>query len=161
MAQLARYPARRASFTEEKKLIALTAPLHSEGTLAYRKPDHLEKLTTAPHYESLVVDGDTLTIKDGPDNPPKTMTISNQPQIGTLIATIRGALSGDLPLLQKYYDVSGTGTKTGWTITLHPRDPAVAGMVRQVNLVGAAELQAIQSISPNGDSDTLTIKPLP
>jgi hypothetical protein len=161
MAQLAKAPQRRARFVEEKRLIALSAPLRSEGQLAYRKPDHLEKTTTAPRYESLVVDGDRLTISDGSNDPPRILDIGSQPEIGTLIATIRGAVSGDLPLLRRYYDVSGTGSTAGWTITLHPRDPAVAKLVKQVVLVGGAELQAIQSVSPNGDSDTLTITPLP
>lgn len=161
MAQLARAPQRRARFTEDKRLAALSTPLRSEGELTFRKPDHLEKITTAPHYESLVIDGDRLTVKDGPDAEPKVFDVSSRPEIATLIATIRGAVSGDLSLLRRYYDLSGTGTTASWSIVLHPRDPAVAKLVRQVQLVGDSELRGLQSVFPNGDSDTLTITPLP
>ena len=161
MAQLARAPQRRAKFVEDKRLAALSTPLHSEGQLAYRKPDHLEKITTAPQYESLVVDGDKLTVKSGPNDPPKILDVGSQPEIGTLVATIRGAVSGDLPLLRRYYDLSGTGTTASWSIMLHPRDAAVARLVKQVQIVGDTDVRGIQSVFPNGDSDTLTITPLP
>lgn len=161
MAHLAAAPNRRASFVEDKRIAALRTPLISHGELAYRKPNHLEKITTAPGYESLVVDGDRLTIGDGSKDAPRVVDINSRPEIGTLVATIRGAVSGDLALLRRYYDVSGTGSAQAWSIMLHPRDPAVATLVKQVQLVGGAELQAIQSVFPNGDSDTLTITPLP
>ena len=138
MARLAQAPERRAHFTEDKRLAALTTPLRSEGQLAYRKPDHLEKVTTAPRYESLVVDGDRLTVSDGPDATPRVFDVGAHPELGVLIATIRGAVSGDLALLRRFYEISGTGTPAGWSITLQPRDPAVAALVKRVTLVGAA-----------------------
>ena len=69
MARLAQAPQRRANFVEEKTLAALTVPLRSEGRLEYRRPDHLEKITTAPQYESLVVEGGRLVIAAGGDPP--------------------------------------------------------------------------------------------
>ncbi len=161
MAELARAPQRRAHFVEDKRLAALSTPLHSEGDLAYRKPDHLEKITTAPHYESLIIDGDSLTVKDSPDADGKVFDVRSRPEIGMLVATIRGAVSGDLPLLRRYYEISGTGQADSWSILLRPRSPATARLVKQVQLVGDAELRGIQSLFPNGDSDTLTITSLP
>jgi hypothetical protein len=161
MAQLAKAPQRRAKFVEDKHLAALSTPLHSEGDLAYRKPDHLEKITTAPQYESLVVDGDQLAIKGSPSDAAKMFDVNAHPELGILVATVRGALAGDLPLLRRYYDLTGTGTTQSWSIILHPRDATVARLVKQVQIVGDSELRGIQSLFPNGDSDTLTITPLP
>ena len=160
MAHLAQAPARKASFVEDKTVAALTTALHSEGRLAFRKPDHLEKVTTAPQYESLVVDGNRLVV-DGGSEPPRVVDLGGQPAIRTLVDTIRGALSGDLAALRQSYDVSGTGTAADWRIVLHPRDPAVAQLVKEVRLAGGADLRSIETIAPNGDTDTLTITPQP
>ncbi len=160
MARLARAPERRASFVEAKTLAALDTPLRSEGRLDYRKPDHLEKVTTAPQYESLVVDGGRLVIDSGTDAP-RVVELAGQPEIRTLIDTVRGALSGDLALLRRSYDVSGTGTAADWHIVLRPRDPAVARLVKEVRLAGGSDLRSIASVAPDGDTDTLTVTPLP
>jgi hypothetical protein len=160
MAHLAQAPARKAHFVEDKTVAALTTVLHSEGHLAFRKPDHLEKITTAPQYESLVVDGNRLVV-DGGSEPPRVVDLGGQPAIRTLVDTIRDALSGDLASLRRSYDVSGTGNAADWHIELHPRDPAVAQLVREVRLAGGGDLRSIETIAPNGDTDTLTIAPQP
>ncbi len=161
MAHMAQATQRRASFVEEKHLAALSVPLRSEGTLEYRKPDHLEKITSSPQYEGLVVDGDRLVINASGSDAPRVVELSGQPEIRTLIDTIRGALSGDLPLLRRLYDVSGTGTAADWHIVLRPRDPAIARVAREVQLSGGSDLRSIASLAPNGDTDTLTITPAP
>ena len=158
MAHLATAPERRASFVEQKDFAALTTPLRSEGSLEYRKPDHLEKLTTQPQYERLVVDGGRLIIDNGTDAP-RVVELAGQPEIRTLVDTIRAALSGDLALLRQSYDVSGAGTPADWQMVLHPRDPAVARLVKEVRLAGGGDLRSIETVAPNGDTDTLTITP--
>ena len=156
MARLAAAPERQSRFVEEKRLAALGAPLRSEGRLAYRKPGHLEKVTTSPVPESLVVDGDRLVIGGG-DGPPQVVELGAQPEIRLLVDTIRGALSGDLPLLRRSYDVTGEGTPGDWEIVLRPRDPAVARLVREVRLSGGADLRRLRSVAVNGDTDTLDV----
>ena len=160
MARLAQAPQRQASFTEDKTLAALNTPLHAEGRLEYRKPDHLEKVTTAPQRESLVVDGDRLVIDTGAQAP-RVVELGSQPEIRTLVDTIRGALSGNLALLRRSYTVSASGTQADWRIVLRPSDPSVARLVQEVRLAGGADLRTIQSVAPNGDTDTLTVTPLP
>ncbi len=160
MAHLAEAPSRRASFVEEKQFAALDAPLRSGGRLDYRKPDHLEKVTTEPHYEKLVVDGDRLVVESGSDAP-RVVELDGQPGIRTLVDTIRGALSGNLALLRQSYDLSGSGTPAAWQVVLHPRDAAVSRLVKEVRLAGGADLRSIESVAPNGDTDTLTVTPLP
>ena len=160
MARLAQAPARHARFVEEKQFAALNAPLRSEGRLDYRRPDHLEKVTTAPQYESLVVDGDRLVVNSGADAP-RVVELDGQPEIRTLVDTIRGALSGNLALLRRSYDLAGTGTPADWHIVLRPRDAAISRLVQEVRLTGGADLRTIETVAPNGDTDTLTVTPEP
>lgn len=159
MARLAQPAERRAAFVEQKTLAALSTPLRSQGMLAYRKPDHLEKTTTDPAAESLVVDGGRLVVAGA--DAPRVVELDGQPEIRTLVDTIRGALSGDLALLRRSYDAAATGTPDAWQVTLRPRDPAVARLVREVHLAGGTDLRSIETVAPNGDVDLLTITPLP
>ena len=159
MAGLAAAPDRRASFREEKTLAALSEPLVSFGRLAYRRPAHLEKLTTSPAPESLVVDGARLVLTPGQDAP-RVVDLDGQPEIRALVDTVRGALSGDLGLLRRTYDVRASGTPTAWRITLLPRDERVRKLVRLVEIEGeAADPLRITTTEPNGDTDRLDIQP--
>jgi hypothetical protein len=158
MARLAAAPARRARFVEDKTFPQLTTPLRSDGMLAFRKPDHLEKDTTAPTPEKLVVDGGRLII-DQPGQPPRVVELGSEPAIRTLVDTIRAALSGDLATLRRSYDVTGSGTAADWQMVLHPRDPALAKLVREVQLAGGTDLRRVETITSDGATDTLTITP--
>lgn len=160
MARLARAPQGRADFVEEKKLAALTTPVRSEGQLIYRKPDHLEKITTAPTPEKLVIDGDRLVIDAAGSDAPRVVELGSQPELAALVNTIRGAVSGDLAMLQRLYVVSLTGSASDWSIELQPRDPGVAKLVKDVRLTGGAQLRTIETTAPDGDTDTLTITPV-
>ena len=159
MRALAQAPQGRAHFIEQKKLAALTTPLTSEGELLYRKPAHLEKITTAPTPEKLVVDGDRLVISDAGNGAPRVLELSDQPQVAALIDTIRAAVTGDAATLQRLYTVDATGDRTDWRIVMRPRDPALGRLVQEVDLTGAAQLRTLASLAPNGDTDTLTITP--
>ena len=160
MANLAQIPERRASFVEDKTFSALNTPLHGEGRLVFRRPDHLEMVTTAPQPESFVVDGDQIVVNAGND-PPRVLEIGNQPGLRALVDTIRGALSGNLALLRQSFDVSGTGTLADWRITLLPRGPGLAKLVKEVRLSGGSDLRTIETVSSGGDTDTLTVTPQP
>ncbi len=160
MAHLAQAPERHARFVEEKSFAALDTTLPSTGTLAYRRPSHLEKTTVTPQPESLVVDGDRLVIQSG-ETPPTVIELDAQPQIRALVDTIRGALSGDLAALQRSYRIDSDGTLQDWRLVLHPTDPAVARLVREVRIDGGNDVRSIESVQPNGDTDKLTITPAP
>ena len=150
---------RRATFTEDKYLHALSQPLHSHGELVYRKPDYLEKLTLGPSPERMVVDGNRLTVTQG-TAAPQVIDFSNRPEALALIDTIRGALSGDISLLQKYYDIVGEGSLPGWSLSLTPRDATVGRILKHVRIDGAgASLSFIQIVQANGDDDRMTITP--
>ncbi|MBV8591290.1 MAG: outer membrane lipoprotein carrier protein LolA, partial [Acetobacteraceae bacterium] len=94
MHQLAEVQERRASFIEEKNLAALSAPVRSTGVLVYRRPSHLEKITIQPEPESLIADGERLTITEG-NEPPRVLDLHSQPEIRALVDTVRALLSGD------------------------------------------------------------------
>jgi outer membrane lipoprotein-sorting protein len=159
MRRLAAVPASRASFTEEKTIAALTEPVRSEGWLAYRRPDHLEKTTTGPNRESLMVDGDRLSII-ADDQQPRIIELDSEPSLRALVDAVRGTLSGDLATLRQSYDVAMQGTMEAWRLILTPRDQSLKQLLRQVTVDGAGtELRAVRIVQANGDQSLMTIRP--
>ena len=157
MARLAAQPDREASFTEEKHLSSLNAPLHIEGRLVFRHPAHLEKITTSPKPERLVVDAGQLSIAQG-DASPRTLSLDDHPDLRALTSTIVATLAGDLPALQRFYTVDATGSQAQWRMILHPVDASVRHFVQQVTIDGAGPAVRQLSISQsNGDTQTMLI----
>ena len=161
MARLAQAPERRATFEEEKRLAALDQPLRSTGTLLYRRPRHLEKRTTYPVPESLVVDGDRLVLTAGQE-PPRVVDLGGQPEIRALVDTVRGVLAGDLDTLRRLYDIRAEGTPSAWRLALTPTDPRAARFLRVVRVAGASDqVRGIEVVEAGGDTQLLRITPAP
>ncbi len=146
MARLAQAPQRRATFVEEKRLAALDQPLRSTGRLSYVRPAHLEKITTAPQPEQLVVDGGRLIMTAGQDAP-RVIELDDHPEIRAVVDTIRDALSGNLPDLQRDYDITGSGSLDDWRLVLSWRRRC-----GEVRIAGGADVRSIESVQANGDT---------
>jgi outer membrane lipoprotein-sorting protein len=161
MNRLARIPELRATFHEEKRLAALDRPLESEGRLLYLRPGHLEKITTAPRPERLVVDGETLTVSLG-DEPPQVVSLEERPDLQALVDAVRGPLSGNLAILRRHYGVRAEGRREAWRLTLQPTDPNVLRLLQSVTIEGAeTAIRSIHILQANGDEQRMTIENTP
>ncbi len=161
MAELAAVPERQARFVEIKTLHALAAPIETQGTLAWRRPDHLEKITLPPHPERLVLDGQTLTLTLG-TQPAREIALASAPPIAGLVDAIRATLAGDLAALQHYYSVGLEGDRAHWRLTLVPSDPAIARFLRLARIEGDGPTPNLVTFEQsNGDASVMRITPLP
>lgn len=161
MQALAGVPARRAQFVEIRSIAALSRPIHATGTLLYRRPGYLAKITAPPFAEKLVVDGERLWLTEG-DQPSHAIDLGSRPRLRALVDAIRGTLSGDLALLRRSYHVAMTGDLGAWRLTLTPNDPAIASLIRFIVIDGAgATPRTIRTVQANGDQSRMTISPQP
>ena len=161
MRTLAAVSRSQSTFREEKHLAQLTAPVIDSGTLLYVRPDHLEKHTTAPQDERLVVDGARLSIARG-GQAPRILDLDDQPEIAALVDTVRGTLAGDLAVLLRHYSVGLEGSEAAWRLTLVPIEPRLARLLRLVRIDGhGSSLDVIQTEQADGASTRMTIAPLP
>jgi outer membrane lipoprotein-sorting protein len=161
MQALASVPARRAEFVETKSIAALSQPISSRGTLVYRRPSYFAKITAPPHAEQLVVDGDRLTLAEGAQAS-HVIDLASRPQLGALVDAIRGTLSGNLALLERWYRVAMTGDVAAWRLVLTPTDPAIASLIRFIVIDGTgATPRMIQTVQANGDQSRMMINPQP
>jgi outer membrane lipoprotein-sorting protein len=156
MAALAQVKAAHGTFTEKKFMSVLTAPLEDSGTLTYTAPDHLEKQTLAPKPESLLVDGNTLTVtRDGDTH---TVDLADYPEVSTFIESIRSTLAGNSATLDSLYTVAFSGTFAHWQLTLTPRSEDMQEVVKSVRLSGAkGVINTVETEEADGDRTEMTI----
>jgi outer membrane lipoprotein-sorting protein len=158
LAQLATVKTSHAHFTETRHLAMLTAPLTLTGTLSYTAPGHVEKTTLTPKPETLVVDGDTLTLAN--DQATRSLSLSDVPEIGALVTAMRGALAGDAAVLAQHYTLTATGDAGHWVLLLQPREAAVQHMIQYVRLGGAGDrLTEVDTLQTDGDESDMRIVP--
>lgn len=149
-----------ARFHETRTLRIVTAPLHTAGRLYYRRPDVLEKQVLTPREERLRIEGDRLTIEDGSADSPRSLQLSDHPALLAAIESIRAPLTGNGATLRRLFEVSLGGSERRWLLTLVPREPAYAQIVRTVQVRGSgARVESIAIEEASGDRSVIAIEP--
>jgi outer membrane lipoprotein-sorting protein len=146
----------RATFVERKHVEILSTPLQSRGRLVYTAPGRLEKHTLSPRRESLVLEGDVLTLESGDRT--RRLRLQGQPVVGVFVESIRSTLAGDLATLSRFYEVKLEGGERQWTLTLMPRDERVRQVVSEIRIGGSRDaVTRIEFTETSGDRSVMTI----
>ena len=142
----------------ERHFIALLKrPVESSGRLIYDAPARMEKRTLEPRPESLVLDGDVLTMTRGPHT--RIVDVKSYPQILPFVESIRATLAGDRASLEKVFRVRFTGSALRWTLDLEPRDARTAQAASAIWINGAhADLLEVEIVQPDGDHSLMTLR---
>lgn len=160
MARMASVPERHESFREERWLAALSFPLIVMGTLRYRRPARLERLTETPQPESLVVDGDSVRLTVG-NEPTQFLDLGRVPELRALVDSVRAPLAGDLAALRRSFAVRATGTPAAWQLDLRPLESRVARFMREVRLAGiGTDVRETLLVLGQGDTHRMATRPL-
>lgn len=158
MRSLAAVKEARGRFVERRDLAALTAPLRSSGTLVYVAPGHLEKQTTKPAPESLVLDGERLAIGKIEGGPKRVLNLPDYPVLWAFVESIRSTLAGDLGTLNRFYRVDLSGREAQWRLVLVPVEPRMREVVREIRIDGRRDwIDTISVFESGGDRSTMTI----
>lgn len=150
-----------ASFVEQRFVQMLRQPLQSSGRLLYVAPDKLQKETLAPTKSALIVDGDHMTVEQ-PDGKMRDLSLSEIPELGALVESIRATLAGDPATLDRFYVPTLTGTANDWSLQLEPRDPRLRKMLTLIRIQGdGTSIRSVETIERDGDRTDMTITPDP
>lgn len=156
MSTLAQNKSGHTRFVETKYLSIAAKPIESSGELAFAAPDHLEKATTSPTPERLVVDGDKLTVVR--DQRQYTVSLKHYPELEAFIESIRATLTGNRYMLEKLYKVSVDGQGENWTLTLIPSDTHMLKTVRTITLDGTRDLlRTVVIEQPDGNRSVMRL----
>ena len=148
---LARPAPTRTEFVEVRGSALLKAPLRLVGE--YRRPDTdtLVREVRAPYRETTTLRaGEAVIARAG--KPPRRFALSRVPELAGLQGSFGALLAGDRAGIERAYALDAQGTRTRWTLTLIPRDKALAARVRDIVLYGqGAELRCIETRPAKGD----------
>lgn len=157
MATLAANTGGRATFVERKYLAILDAPLVSRGELVYVAPARLERHTVSPRAESVVLDGEVLTIRR--EGRSQQLRLSDYPEVAAFIDSIRATLAGDRRALERSWQLSVSGRPEHWTLHLLPSDPKLATLIVRIRAEGRdGELRSIEILQADGDRSLMQIE---
>ncbi len=146
-----------ADFVEQHFLALLSRPVESSGELIYEAPDRLEKRTLEPRPESLMLEGDVLSMRRGRHR--HVLDLRAYPQILPFIESIRATLAGDRAALERTFRVEYAGSLDRWTLLLVPRESRIAGTVSQVRIDGSGEhLRHVEIRERDGDRSLMTLR---
>ncbi|HET9735743.1 MAG TPA: outer membrane lipoprotein carrier protein LolA [Burkholderiales bacterium] len=161
MQALAAVPVAQARFTEVRHLRLLRAPLELQGTLRYVRPDRLERRVQSPYEETIVIEGNRVSVDDPARGERRSYALASLPAAYAMVESLRATLAGDLVALERHYEVRLAGGREAWTLSLTPRDAGGAGLLTEVRLQGAAaRITRIEYLEAAGDRTTVTIREL-
>lgn len=157
MQTLAKTKAGRASFVEKKFMAMLERPIESSGELRYTAPDRLEKRTVKPRPETMLVDGDLLTVERGRQK--HTLQLQEYPELAGFIDSIRGTLAGDRKALERSFRLKLEGGSERWTLTLFPTEAKLLTAVHLIEIAGVRDnVRSINIVQTDGDRSLMTIE---
>jgi len=157
MASLAQHPQGAATFSEKKFIAMLDEPVVSSGELLFIAPARLEKRTLKPKPETMVLDGDTLTLQRGQRT--RTLQLKDYPEVAGMIESIRATLAGDRQALERVYHLALDGSAERWTLVLTPLDPKVGAVIARIRMEGVKDVvRSVEILQADGDSSLMTIE---
>jgi hypothetical protein len=147
-------PGLSARFRETKHLELLREPLASSGVLHFAPPDRLVRRMEEPVPSTLLVVGDTVTIRDAGGG--WSADLGVHPAVRSFVDGFRLILRGDLAALHEAYAVefeaSGGDPGGDWRIRLVPRSEALRQVVASITLGGrGAVVRELRVVEANGD----------
>jgi hypothetical protein len=150
-------PEGEVAYTEKKYSSLLNEPVVSSGTLAFHRPDTVEKNTLLPRKESFRIAGEELIVaRKGAE---KRFPLSSQPLLSAFAASLRGVLSGDAELLRRHYQLALTGDEQQWQLVMTPMEAGIIRYIEQISVNGhAGHVEQIEVRERSGDHSVLQVK---
>lgn len=159
MALLGQQRSGEAAFTEQRFVRGLDEPLVSSGSLSFSAPDRFVRKTLKPRPESMVVDGNTITLTRGGRS--RSFTLDAAPELAGLVEAIRGTLTGNAQALQRHFKPELSGSAALWSLSLSPLDGRLGGQLRTIRIDGRrGEVRSIELLLPDGDRSLMAVEPL-
>jgi hypothetical protein len=147
-------------FIEQHFLAMLKRPVESSGIMIYDAPGRLEKRTKEPRPETLLLEGDVLTVQRAGQT--RVLDLKAYPAILPLVESMRATLAGDAAALERAFTVDYGGSLAHWMLTLAPRDAQVARKISKVRIEGVRDnLVTVEILQTDGDRSLMTLRDHP
>lgn len=159
MQQLSQVRSAQARFVERKYIALLDKPVESSGELSFTAPDRMEMRTLRPKKQSLLLDGNRLTMEQ--DGRARSVSLQSYPEVAAFVEGIRGTLAGDRQALERVYKVHLIGSPARWQLLLEPHEAGMRRIISRIRIGGSqAEVLSVAYDHADGDRSEMQITPL-
>ncbi len=124
----------KANYAETRSSRLSKRLIKSSGTLEFIAPDVLIRRIVSPRAAVYEVRGDSVIIERG--GKLRSRSLEQLGAVRGFIESLRGTLAGDLPELEKYYQLGISGGQVSWQLELTPKSPALAEKIKQIIIQG-------------------------
>ncbi len=145
LAKIARPAPARTPFVEVRGSRLLKAPLRLTGEYSRPDADTLVRDVRTPYAEITTLRAGEAVIERAGQSP-RRFSLSRAPELAGLQNSFGALLGGDRAMLEAHYRLQAAGTRQRWTLTMTPRDAAMAAKLQAIVLFGrGAELRCIET----------------
>ncbi len=163
MREFSRVEEATLAFTEIRKSIFLIIDTELSGTITYRAPDFLEKVTETPYYERLLMDGDTLVLEKASSIGQnenhlirQSYSVNSHEVLKSVVEGFQSMMSGNHDELSTKYSFDFSGKREDWQLRVRPRTEEILRHIEWIDLSGQdTEIQKIVTSQSDGDKSTL------
>jgi outer membrane lipoprotein-sorting protein len=152
---MAELPGLTVEFEEEKRITLLAVPVRSEGVIHFAPPGTLLRRVTAPEPSAALIEGERLSFMDNGER--QEIDLEDNPVVAGFVDSFRHVLAGDREALERTYRVRFEASGKSWTLTLEPKDGALARFLERMVLEGSGErIERMKMVEASGDVTVTT-----
>jgi uncharacterized membrane protein len=143
----------RASFTEQRFISVLSAPLEASGEVICLPARGLIVRLSAPIQRDTLITKEKIEQRDGNG---ASLSVSGSSHVSEALLSL---LSADAPAVSEEFTITVTGSNTAWRVTLYPKDSLVAQVVSRITVQGSDHPLVIEVLHASGDRIVTTYAP--
>jgi outer membrane lipoprotein-sorting protein len=146
----------KAEFAERKFIRLLDSPVESNGELFFKAPDRLEKRTLQPRAETLLIEGNKVSIERGSFK--RTMSLDDFADMASLVRSLTATFRGDQVSIEEYFNWKLSGPANKWQLVLRPKSNKLFITLREVRLSGDhSYVHTVETTLTDGDRSLMTL----
>ena len=146
----------KAEFVERKFLQILDTPVESNGELVFRAPGRLEKRTKLPRPETLIIDGNSVSIERGSFK--RTLPLDEFADMASMVRSLTATFRGDQVSIEQFFKWKLSGPAERWQLVLSPKSSKLFITLREIRLSGDnGYVHTVETTLTDGDRSLMTL----
>ena len=146
----------KTEFVERKFLKILDAPVESSGELVFRAPSRLEKRTKLPRPETLIIDGNSVSIERGSFK--RTLPLDEFADMASMVRSLTATFRGDQISIEQFFKWKLSGPADRWQLVLTPKHSKLFITLQEIRLAGdRGYVHTVETTLTDGDRSLMTL----
>jgi hypothetical protein len=137
-------------FDQSKQLVGLKRPVTSNGRFCVMADKGVLWRSLQPFSNTLKLTRDEILEMRG-ERITQRLDARREPAVRMINNVLFALFAGDLAQLEKLFDIQGEVQEKDWSVTLKPREPALARAIGVIALEGGVYVKTITISEASGD----------